>query len=159
MKRIILLAFSVITLMLIINGCGITSPIKQYSESKSKFKNPTKLMSNNYPAEDIYWIYHRASTGFTSIQTIRESAYKRAEEFARQRGKKYIVLGEQISNPPYIMGNFQRIEIIFALTDGTSPPPSTKSKADKLRELKEMLDGKLITQDEYNKEKKKILDE
>ncbi len=37
--------------------------------------------------------------------------------------------------------------------------PSTKSKADRLKELKQMLDDKLITQDEYNNEKKKILDE
>jgi hypothetical protein len=33
-----------------------------------------------------------------------------------------------------------------------------KSKADKLRELKQLLDEKIITQDEYEKEKKKILD-
>jgi hypothetical protein len=35
----------------------------------------------------------------------------------------------------------------------------TKSKADRLRELKQLLDEKVITQQDYNKEKKKILEE
>lgn len=37
--------------------------------------------------------------------------------------------------------------------------PKTKSKVERLQELKQMFDEKLITQDEYGKEKKKILDE
>jgi predicted Zn-dependent peptidase len=36
---------------------------------------------------------------------------------------------------------------------------NTKSKADRLRELKKLLDEKIITQEEFEKEKKKILDE
>jgi len=35
----------------------------------------------------------------------------------------------------------------------------TKSKADRLRELKQLLDEKIITQEDYEKEKKKILEE
>lgn len=38
-------------------------------------------------------------------------------------------------------------------------PTPSKSKADRLRELKQLLDEKVITQEEYEKEKKKILDE
>jgi hypothetical protein len=37
--------------------------------------------------------------------------------------------------------------------------PITKSKADRLRELKQLLDENILTQEEYDKEKKKILDE
>ena len=36
---------------------------------------------------------------------------------------------------------------------------NTKSKADRLHELKQLLDEKIITQEEYEKEKKKILEE
>ncbi|MBK3516694.1 PEGA domain-containing protein [Carboxylicivirga marina] len=36
---------------------------------------------------------------------------------------------------------------------------NTKSKADKLRELKQLLDEKVITQEEYEKEKNKVLEE
>jgi hypothetical protein len=35
----------------------------------------------------------------------------------------------------------------------------TKSKADRLRELKQLLDENILTQEEYEIEKKKILDE
>ncbi len=43
----------------------------------------------------------------------------------------------------------------------TANPQQTqpKSKADRLRELKQLLDEKILTQEEYEKEKKKILDE
>lgn len=51
-------------------------------------------------------------------------------------------------------------------TDSGKPQTNTspqqiqaKSKAERLRELKELLDDKVITQEEYDKEKKKILDE
>jgi uncharacterized protein YceK len=36
---------------------------------------------------------------------------------------------------------------------------STKSKADRLRELKQLLDEEILTQEEYEKEKKKVLEE
>ena len=35
---------------------------------------------------------------------------------------------------------------------------NTKSKADRLRELKQLLDEKIITLDEFEKEKAKVLD-
>ncbi len=41
----------------------------------------------------------------------------------------------------------------------TLPQTQTKSKADRLREVKQLLDEKVITQEEYEKEKKKILEE
>ena len=36
---------------------------------------------------------------------------------------------------------------------------NVKSKADRLRELKQLLDEKILTQEDFEKEKKKILDE
>jgi hypothetical protein len=39
------------------------------------------------------------------------------------------------------------------------PQPVKKSKAERLREMKQLLDDKIITQEEFEKEKKKILDE
>lgn len=41
----------------------------------------------------------------------------------------------------------------------TIQSPAVKSKSERLREIKEMYEEKLITKDEYDKEKKKILDE
>jgi len=44
----------------------------------------------------------------------------------------------------------------------TKLPPnqiSIKSKAERIKEFKQLLDEKIITQEEFDKEKKKILDE
>lgn len=40
-----------------------------------------------------------------------------------------------------------------------STPPAKKSKADRLREMKQLLDEKILTQEEFDKEKAKILNE
>src|SRR5262245_65978997 len=95
-----------IALLVLVGGCAVSSPIQRYTESQSAFDEPPALMSHNYPETDIYRIYHRASSGFVSIQTIRKSAEQRAEEFAHRQGKSFVVLGEQTSQPPYILGNF-----------------------------------------------------
>ncbi len=39
----------------------------------------------------------------------------------------------------------------------SNTPALSKSKIDRLREIKQLLDEKIITQEEYEKEKKKIL--
>ncbi|HYW97338.1 MAG TPA: PEGA domain-containing protein [Bacteroidales bacterium] len=44
-------------------------------------------------------------------------------------------------------------------TTNVQAPENIKSKAERLRELKKLLDEKILTQEEYEKEKQKILDE
>jgi len=157
--------FSVLLIMLsgglILVGCATSSPIQRYSESTSKFSVPPELMSNDYPAKDIFRIYQRASSGFTPLQSLRSDLEKRAFKFADQQGKSFLVLGERISQPPYILGNFPRIEIVFALIDKTEKPIDAVPKYDKfseLEKLKKLLDNGTLTKEEYEKEKKKILD-
>ena len=145
---------------LLLTGCATSTPIQRFSESKSHFSNPPELIRHNFPDKDIYRIYHRASTGFDSIQSIRQSAEERAEQFARRQGKSFATLGEKISQPPYILGNFPRIEIVFALIDepGQGTPDSAGGdKYDQLDRLKKLLDEKVITQEEFDREKGKIL--
>jgi hypothetical protein len=144
-----------------LNGCGTAAPIEKYSDSKSPFgKNPT-LISKDIPEDDLYRIYHRAASGFVSIQAIRETAEKRATEFCEERGKAMIVVGEQISNPPYILGNFPSIEIIFACVDKpkSDKPVFEDTQYIKLTNLKKLLDSGVITKEEFEREKSKILDQ
>ena len=75
---------------LVMSGCATSSPIQRYSESTSAFDEPPALMSHNYPEKDIHRIYHRASTGFVSIQSIRRAAEQRAEAFAQRQGKAIV---------------------------------------------------------------------
>lgn len=145
---------------LAVSACATSSPIQRYSESKNSFSDPPQLMTHEFPDGDIYRIYHRAATGFVSVQSIREAAEQRAEDFARRQGKSIVVLGEQISQPPYILGNFPRIEIVFALVDASqsvSAPPAHRDKYAELEKLKKLLDQGALTQEEYEREKAKLL--
>jgi hypothetical protein len=104
-------------LPLCLASCGTSTPIQRYSESKSAFRNGPVLMSNNYSARDIYRIYCRAATGFVPISALREDLEDRAKRFCDGQGKHMVLLGEKISQPPYILGNFPRMEIVFAAVE------------------------------------------
>ena len=102
-------------------GCASSTPVQRYAESKSKFRTPPVLMSHNYPHDRIYRVFQQGSTGFTSIETLREDVEARATTFCERQGKGMVVLGERVSPPPYILGNFPRIEIVFAAIDKPRP--------------------------------------
>ncbi len=142
-------------------GCASSTPVVRYGESESRFSNPPELMSHEYPAIDIYRTYKRGSNGLTSIQSLRNDVEMRASKFAQQQGKSFVVLGEQTSNPPYLFGNFPRIEIVFALInkEGDKKPTSVTGydKYAELEKLKKLLDNGTLTQAEFEIEKNKIL--
>ena len=148
------LASLLVTLSL--SGCATSTPIQRLSESRSHFSEEPKLRPHNFPAEDVYRIYHRAATGFVSLDSIREAAEQRALRFAQGQGREVVFLGERTSSPPHILGNFPRIEIVFAL-GGTSRPAGAESKYDLLEQLKRMLDEGVLTPAEYEIEKAKVL--
>ena len=151
----------VLLVALLLSGCATSSPIRRASESQSAFGTPPELIKHSYPSSDIYRIYHRAATGFVSVQSIRQAAEQRAEEFAKRQGKSFVVLGERISQPPYILGNFPRIEIVFALIDKGETPktPAPSDRYSELERLKRLLDSGALTEDEFQREKAKILNE
>lgn len=67
---------------------------------------------------------------------------------------------ETTSDPPYILGNFPRIEIVFDCIDKPSALPAAANddpKYTKLVNLKKLLDTGVITQAEFDREKAKIL--
>jgi hypothetical protein len=68
-------------------------------------------------------------------------------------------LTETTATPPYILGNFPRIEIVFDCIDkpGSSAPASGDDKYAELAKLNQLLDSGAITQEEFNREKEKIL--
>jgi hypothetical protein len=78
-----------------------------------------------------------------------------------RQGKSFVVLGEKISQPPYVLGNYPRIEIVFALIDEPANEYDGGIATDRymaLEKLKELLDDGAITQDEYDREKARILE-
>ena len=79
--------------------------------------------------------------------------------FASQRGKTLVILGERTSSAPYILGNFPRIEIVFALVDkpNHASVASEHDKIGSLERLKKLFDDGTLTQQEFEREKAKIL--
>jgi hypothetical protein len=114
--------------VLALASCAPSSPIQRVSESKSHFNPPPQIMSHNYPEKDVYRVYQRGGSGFVPINSVRNAAEERAETFARRQGRHMVILGDKIGTPPYILGNFPRVEVIFALTDKAPPSKSTEEE-------------------------------
>lgn len=69
-------------------------------------------------------------------------------------------VSEHAAAPPYILGNFPRIEIIFVCVDETIAQSSAKAatdKYDRIVKIKELYDSGALSKDEFEAEKKKIL--
>jgi hypothetical protein len=117
-KSLRLLLLGAITLA---SGCAYDTPVQRYSESKSRFRNPPELMSHSYAEKDIYRIFQQGATGFVPISSIREDLEAQAERFAERQGKSIVILGYNASKPPFILGNFPRMELVFAVVDKPIP--------------------------------------
>ena len=148
-------------------GCSVSSTIQRADMSESAF-NDAAYEGEEYVVDDDvteavkYRIFHQGSTGFTSLQSVRESATKRAVEFCERKGKTMQAIKERTSVPPHILGNFPRIEIIFACVGERiieKPLNSNNGNYSHLRELKSLLDDGVITQEEFEKEKAKVLNQ
>lgn len=162
MKNMMLI--SVMLIFAALSGCSATSTIQKASESKSHFddavyEGETNVVNSDISNKDAYRIFHQAATGFISIQTIRNSAEKRANDFCKRSGKEMHALSERTSTPPHILGNFPRIEIVFVCKVSSNSPNTAKSpgKYEQLKKLKLLLDDGALTKKEYDLEKAKLL--
>jgi hypothetical protein len=117
------------------------------------------------PGAEAYRVFIQGATGFVSMSSVRDDAEQRAAAFCRAKGeKRWDAIEETTANPPYILGNFPRIEIVFQCL---TPPQKIDSvgvsvpdlKYIKLVDLKRLLDTGVITQAEFDREKAKILAE
>lgn len=110
--------FLIFSLVVLLAGCAKSSTIQPAKTSESGFEGAvyggeTSQVSPPTPGEESFRIFHQAATGFVSVQTIRESAEKRATEFCTRKHKSLNVLEETVSTPPHILGNWPRIELVF----------------------------------------------
>jgi hypothetical protein len=145
-------------------ACAVTSPIQSASTSKSAFegavyKGRTVIISPGTPGNPTFRVFIQGATGFVSMQSVRDDAEQRATAFCDRKGKAMQSLTETTATPPYILGNFPRIEIVFDCIDklGSPAPAAGDDKYAKLAKLKQLLDSGAITQEEFNAEKAKIL--
>ena len=167
MKEKVLLTLSVIVL----SACSSMSNIEEKDTSKSHFddtvfggefvyKNPTKFK------EKQYRIFHQASSGFVSVASIKQSAEKRGRLFCKdkigEQGRMTIISEQNTSSLSLMPGNFPKVELLFVCTqskvkNNTNQQSSRNKKYQDLKQLKELLDSGVITEDEFKKEKGKVL--
>lgn len=159
MKRII-----VYIPLVFLFGCAQMSPIERVSESKSHFEDAVYKGKDFYTADsqyegEQYRIFHQASTGFSGTGGIRRSATKRANDFCRNQSKntEMFKLSEHTASPPYILGNFPRIEIIFTCIVKASGITNNENKYDQLAKIKKLYDDGVLTESEFLAEKTKLL--
>jgi Short C-terminal domain len=146
-----------------LDGCSVTSPIQPADSSKSGFdgavyKGTTATVSRGTPGNEQYRVFQQGATGFVSLQSVRETAEQRAREYCGRKGRTMESVQETTASPPYILGNFPRIEIVFDCVRGPLANQSGDDpKYSKLMNLKSLLDSGVITQTEFDAEKAKIL--
>jgi hypothetical protein len=150
---------------LVLAGCAVSTPIQRAATSKSGFdgavyKGESVTTGTGTPGNEAYRVFIQGATGFVSIQSVRDDAEQRATEFCGRKGKAMESLSETTAKPPYILGNFPRVEIIFdciAVPAAATTVASGDPKYAKLINLKKLLDTGVITKDEFDREKSKIL--
>ena len=150
---------------LTLTACAVSSPIQPASSSKSRFdgavyKGEAVTTGTGSPGNEAYRVFIQGATGFVSIQSVRDDAEQRAKDFCSRKGREMESLSERVAQPPFILGNFPRIEIIFdcvVASSTTSSGSPDDPKYTKLVNLKKLLDSGVITQTEFDQEKSKIL--
>lgn len=162
-------AIVVLTFALLFAGCGSSAPIQRVSDSQSNFgsvfKGETTVIRTDKSGATQYRVFSQGGSGFVPISAERSDDEQRANEFCKQENKIAMTLSEQMSTPPYILGNFPKMEIIFicvensnsASNTATVSSPGKQSAIDKLKELDSMHKQGLITDSEYASKKQDIL--
>jgi hypothetical protein len=100
-------------------GCAITTPVQPVASSISEFDSAvypgvTDIISQTQKGVEEYRVFHQGATGLASMQSIRSSVEQRAFEFCSGKGKTMKPLRETLAQPPFLFGNFPRIELVFA---------------------------------------------
>lgn len=154
---------SILIVAATLTGCTVASPIQKADESTSGFDGAIvdgdRVVLSNDPNNGVrYRIFHQGATGFVPLTAIRNSAEKRAMDFCSKENKTMKLLEEKSATPLSGWPSWPRIEYIFVCQD--KPIDSISGDGDpykKLRNLKQLLDDRTITQDEFENEKRKIL--
>jgi len=148
----------------LLSGCATASFIESAQTTKSPFdkaliyKGVRAQVNPPLEEEKQYRIFHRGATGFTPRAAVRRSAMNRVNEFCAQKGNVPYIIEEARSRGWHVLGNWPRAEFVFSCVDDLQKNEGKiTDRYEALRQLKELLDDKAITQEEYEHEKRKLL--
>jgi hypothetical protein len=146
-------------------GCAANPPVQPAASSKSQFDDAayggeTAQLERPTPSAEVYRAFYQGGTGFISVSSVRNAVEEMATKHCARRGKTVRPLQETSSKPPHVLGNFPRVEWLFECADpvlATAHGPAGIDKLGQIERLKKLLDSGALTQQEYEREKTKIL--
>jgi hypothetical protein len=146
-------------------GCASNPPVQPAANSKSQFEGAvyagdTTQLEKPAPGAEVYRAFYQGGSGFVSVSSVRETVEEMATRHCARHGKAVWPLQETTSRPPYILGNFPRVEGLFQCTGqqhSNAIPSESVDKLGQLEWLKKLLDSGALTQQEFDREKAKIL--
>ncbi|MDT3669111.1 MAG: SHOCT domain-containing protein [Aromatoleum sp.] len=146
-------------------GCASNPPVQPGASSTSQFDGAvyggeTTELEKPTPGAEVYRAFYQGGSGFVSVSSVRETVEEMATKHCDRKGKRARPLQETTSKGPHVLGNFPRVEWLFECTDPISSNSSDSPAIDKLGQierLKRLLDNGALTQQEYEREKAKIL--
>ncbi len=162
--RLLLIFF----LFAFVAACANTTPVMLANSSKSEFDRPVYAggvfeLDKRTPDAELYRVFQQGATGFVSISSVRSGVEEIATQFCARKGMIVHPVQETVAKPPYIFGNFPRVEWLFecevapqsVATGGALMP----DKYTQLEHLKKLLDIGALTKEEFDKEKAKLLND
>ena len=60
-----------------------------------------------------YFVSRQAATGMNGMSSLRADALTEAAAVCRPQGKSVEVVSERQTDPPYVLGNYPRIDLTF----------------------------------------------
>ena len=119
--------------------------------------------------KDTYKVSRQAATGFVGGSGLKDAALLEASEFCASQGKSMKVLLIGGNHPPYIFGNFPKVEVQFMCLDANDPRlkednekiniQSGDALESKIKDLNKLLSDGFITKSDFEEQKKKLLND
>ena len=138
---------------------------------------------------NTYIVTRQAATGFSGAGTLKADAISEAEKFCETQGKVLKIVAVTEAQPPYVLGNFPKAEVVFKALNPGDPELAQPSEYDssgtqvrvgssqversevkvsvdrkdsgdiytKLEKLDELRKKGILTEEEFQKEKTKLL--
>ena len=102
----------------LLSSCVGTPTIQPAATSKSHFEGndypgETITLNRPTPGEESYRVFEQARTAMVTLQAMRSGAEEKARAHCNGKGRAMHGLVETAARPPYIQGNFARVELIF----------------------------------------------
>ena len=117
---------------LLLSSCAGAPPIQPAATTPSHFEGnayagETLTLDRPTPGEESYRVFEEGRTGMVSLQSVRSSAQEKAGAYCKSKGRTVHGLVETAARPPFIQGNFARVELIFECVAGPAAPAGATS--------------------------------